>query len=281
MKAVFYKMALACAFAWTCPLGLSATANSIRAVDFRNFTYGPACSQDKVTVTNGRFDGSDPDEPIHFFVNNVAYGNLDEDGQEEAIVLTHCNLGGTGIFSEGFLFALQEDKPVQVARIDGGDRAMGGIKTIYVEGRLLKVAREYGMAACCANYIETTSYRLCGKDLVPVGNPARVAAPGSGAIKTLQFQRGNTSASVSGKITENNEQYSLRAHAAQVLEAEPLDESSSENAEVEMIGPDGAVLSKEQNGSAWRFVLPLTGIYDFVVYSRNADVPYSFKVTIR
>lgn len=255
-------------------------SNPIRTVDFRNFTYEPACDETKVSVKNGRFDRTDPLEPMHFSVREVLYGDLKRNGEEQAVVLTSCNLGGTGIFSEGFVFALQDGEPILVARIEGGDRASGGIARTSIEGHMLKVSREFGVALCCANYIETKTYVLDGGHLRAAGNPTRVAAPGNSPIRTLRFERGSISGTITGEITANGDQYSVRARSAQVLEAEPLDEGSSQ-VDLQLISPDGTVLPREENDKQWRFRLELTGTYDLIVTAAESNVPYSLKITVR
>ena len=231
------------------------SSKSIRAVDFRNFTYEPACDGTQASVKNGRFDRTDPEEPMHFSIREVFDGDLKGNGEEQAVVLASCNLGGTGIFTEGFVFAMQDGEPRLVARIEGGDRASGGISGISTEGRSLKVSREFGVALCCANYIETTTYVLEDGHLRASGNPMRVAASGNAEIKTLRFERGSISGTITGRVTSNSDQYSIRARSGQVLEVEPSDGSAMDD-EVQMIGPDGTVLSKEGDEKDWRFRLP-------------------------
>jgi len=281
MRIIQYVIAGAITLAATC-FGADAQArNSVRNIDFRNFTYEPSCSPTKATVTNGKFDSTDPDEPVHFFVSKTQYGDLDGSGQEQAVILTYCNLGGTGDFSEAFVFGLYGDKPTQIASIRGGDRAKGGIESIHIEGHRLKVTRQYGVALCCAIYGETITYRLSKGHLIEAGNPTRLPTSESSPIKSLRFEPGSTSATISGTIMEDYEQYSLRVRAKQVLEAEPLGENNSQPASVEVIAPDGNVLQRESNGGHFRFLLPLTGVYELVVFAQQRDTSYRFKITIR
>jgi len=48
-----------------------------------------------------------------------------------------------------------------------------------------------------------------------------------------------------------------------------------------LLDPDGTVLRKEWNGTAWQFTLPVTGLYEFVVTAQQSDVSYTLKITIR
>ena len=120
----------------------------IRSIDFKNFTYEPLCVGDearKVTVKGGSFSEEKQMEGyvdrFYFEVFGVAFGDLDGDKQDEALVLGVCNSGGTGNFSEGFVYQIKNGKPVLIERFEGGDRAYGGIKAARVENGLAVIER--------------------------------------------------------------------------------------------------------------------------------------------
>lgn len=156
---------------------------TIRSVDFKNFTYLANCISEtpqKVTVKNGEFSkekqGDGYVDRFYFKVFDIAYGDLNGDARDEAIVLTVCNTGGTGNFSEGFIFAMKASKPVLVARIPGGDRAYGGLRTTRVENGLLVVeSNEAGPegGSCCPQIIVTTKYKLAGNKIAQAGKETR------------------------------------------------------------------------------------------------------------
>jgi hypothetical protein len=177
------KLLIASFVAVLFPASFAFGQNDIRKVDFKNFTYPPLCASDepeKITVKDGEFSSEKQEEGyvdrFYFRVFEVSYGDLTGDGREEAIVLTVCNTGGTGNFSEGFVFGIKERKPVLIARIPGGDRAHGGLRTTRVEGGLLVVesndAGEDG-GACCPLVIVTTRYKLAGERIVRSGKETR------------------------------------------------------------------------------------------------------------
>jgi len=94
----------------------------IQKVDFKNFIYKPFCAGSDpllVTVKNGEFSKEEQQDGyvdrFYFNVFSVTYGDLTGDRQPEAIVLTVCNTGGTGNFSEGFIYTLKTGKPLLVA----------------------------------------------------------------------------------------------------------------------------------------------------------------------
>src|SRR6476469_8393849 len=153
--------------------------NDIHSIDFKNFTYSPFCAGDDpetLTVKNGEFSKETPQDGyvdrLYFNVSDIAYGDLNGDGRDEAIVLTVCNTGGTGNFSEGFVFTMKGAKATMTGRIPGGDRAYGGLRSSRVEkGLLLVDSNDPGKdgASCCPELILTTTYKLGGNKLTKVG----------------------------------------------------------------------------------------------------------------
>ncbi|MGQ0543606.1 MAG: hypothetical protein ACT4O9_17470 [Blastocatellia bacterium] len=157
--------------------------SDIRSVDFKNFTYEPLCAgeeSEKVTVKDGEFsfekqmDGYV--DRFYFNIFDTAFGDLDGDGKEEAVILSVCNTGGTGNFSEGYVYKIRSGKPLRVARIMGGDRAYGGLRSARIIGRFIVIERndvgEMG-GACCPEFVLTEKYRLSGDKVVEIGKATR------------------------------------------------------------------------------------------------------------
>ena len=167
-------------FLFTLFIALTANAQSnIRRIDFNNFTYEPFCVGEdtkKVTVKSGEFfeekemDGFT--DRFYFKASPAEYGDLNGDGQDEAVILTVCNTGGTGNFSEGFVYQMKNGKPALLVRIEGGDRADGGLRSAKVENGLLVVESndpgEHG-GSCCPELVVTSRYKLSGGKLVAAG----------------------------------------------------------------------------------------------------------------
>lgn len=151
----------------------------IRSVDFKDFTYNAYCGDSppdgettKVTVKNGKSEAGDGENfPSHFEVAVDAYGDLDGDGKEEAAVSSLCNTGGTGQFSEGYIYTMKNGKPVLLTHFEGGDRGYEGLQSVKIKNGFLLVERNDGKANCCADETLTTKYRWNGKKLVEVGKP--------------------------------------------------------------------------------------------------------------
>ena len=154
----------------------------IHAVDFSNFRYLPSCLRladspaeikqaklkgegESIIATNGVFKSDNPDNPVDFRILEINYGDLNSN--QVAVVVTVCNTGGSGDFSEGFIYGMVDGKPKLLAILDGGDRANGGIKSAKIEQGTLRVER-YGTngGACCPEWIEVTNYQLRNGKLI-------------------------------------------------------------------------------------------------------------------
>jgi hypothetical protein len=153
----------------------------IRKVNFQNFTYLPYCAgedAEKVTVKGGEYSWEKKEDEytdrFYFSVEKPVYGDLTGDKKDEAIILSNCNTGGTGQFTEGFVYTMKAGKPALLARIPGGDRAIGGLVRAVAENGFLVVEindPDRNRAACCSEFSLTTKYRVSGNKLVQVGQP--------------------------------------------------------------------------------------------------------------
>lgn len=199
--------------------------SSIRKVDFGNFTYEPSCAGEdvtKVTVSGGEFSEEkkvdEYTERFFFKVFNIIYGDLNGDKNEEAIILSVCNTGGTGNFTEGFVYSIKRGRPTLVARIPGGDRADGGLRKTWIENGLLVIESndsEQARGACCPGGTLTQKVRLSAGKLLNVGQPiARDLFP----PQRVTFARGASGATLKLTIPANEgKRLIVGARAGQTL----------------------------------------------------------------
>ncbi|HEV2911960.1 MAG TPA: hypothetical protein VGX92_01475 [Pyrinomonadaceae bacterium] len=172
-------LALIAAFA-SFPAEARKVHDAIRRVDFRNFTYLPSCAYDgkPVRMRGGTYSRDRGDDKMFLELVKVAYGDLTNDGRDEAVVITTCNTGGTGHFTEGTIYTMRgAGRAVELARLEEGDRAFGGIRDVRVERGRLVVERfgpeEPGTGACCPKYVDTISYRWNKSVLAQMGETRR------------------------------------------------------------------------------------------------------------
>lgn len=252
----------------------------IHQVNFKNFTYLPYCAgeePEKVTAKNGEFSSEKQmdgyADRIYFNVTAVNYGDLTGDGVDDAVVLTVCNTGGTGNFSEGFIYSIKNGKPVLAARIAGGDRAYGGLHSAKVENGLLVVERynpgETG-GACCPEILKTSKYRLATYKLVENGKPSsRDLYP----KQRINFAKGTSGTTFKSTVPGGElKRFVVGARSGQTLT-------------VSFVGPDGALRlldDVEVNEGINNFVAKLPRSGDFVFEIQNlAEASRDFTITVR
>ncbi len=252
----------------------------IRRVDFKNFTYPAFCASEdaeSVTVTNGELSTEKQEDGyvdrFYFKVFDIAYGDLDSDQRNEAIVLTVCNTGGTGNFSEGFIYTLKSGGPVLLARIPGGDRADGGLRRAFVEGGFLVVdSNDPGEdgGACCPQVIVTTKYRLSGDKIEQVGDEtSRPVFP----TERIKFIRGASGKTFKTTIAaDQGKRFVIAARAGQTLTVSIDTDKASLRLLEEVEAKFGI--------NNFLVLLPKAGDYT-VELQNNADVPLTVTVNIK
>ena len=254
--------------------------NAIRTVDFKNFTYQPHCAGDEpqtITVKNGEFamekKMEDYTDRLWFRIFEISYGDIDGDGSEEAVVLSVCNTGGTGNFSEGFVYKLRSRRPVLVTRIAGGDRAYGGLRTASVSNGILTVERndpgENG-ANCCPEFIETQQYKFANGKFVEFGGPTkRPVVP----TKRVTFDRGTSGKTITVSVPANeSRRFLVAARAGQRLDVS----AGSTKAQIRLL-EDAQVTEGINNFLA---VLPATRDYTIEV-TNPTEAPVTLVLNIK
>jgi hypothetical protein len=252
----------------------------IRGVDFKNFTYEAFCAgpdPEKVTVKNSEFSSEKKMDGyvdrFYFKVFDVAFGDLDGDKQDEAVILSVCNTGGTGNFSEGYVYKMKAGKPALVARIGGGDRAYGGLKSAKVAGGLAVVERfdpgENG-ASCCAEFILTENYKLEGNKIVAVGSAVKTPVY---TTERISFDKGASGKTFTTTIEpDDRKRFVVGARAGQRLSVS----TNSTDAQLRLL-EEARVTEGINNFLA---VLPKNGDYTIEILNA-ADRPIQITVNIK
>lgn len=233
---------------------------------------------EKVTVKNGEFSSEKQMDGyvdrFYFNVMSVAYGDVTGDNRDEAIVLTSCNTGGTGNFTEGFIYSSKAGKPSLLARIPGGDRAYGGLRKARVENGLLVVESndvgEMG-GACCPEYVVTTRYEVQGGKLTEVGNAEkRELFP----RQRVTFAKGTSGTTLKETIPANEgKRFVVGARAGQTLTVSV----SSDKASVRLL--EDAKVTEGVDGFTSK--LPKNGNYTIEVSNyEDSDLPITINIKI-
>ncbi len=239
-----------------------ARQGEIRLVDFRNFTYNAYCGDAppegktvEVTVKNGKYEASGENFPSYFEIAVDAYGDIDGDGKEEAAVSSLCNTGGTGQFSEGYIYTVKNGKPVLLTHFEGGDRGYEGLQSVKIKNGFLFVERNDGTANCCADKTLTTKYRWNGKKLVEIGKPVsrrlnsatpiHFAAGKSSKIFELGFEAREIKTFVVGVISNQTITVTSNAKNVNIYPSDLINTQSVTNEKL----ADGTKFKVSQNGN--------------------------------
>lgn len=266
--------------------GVAAHAQSdIRKVDFKNFTFQPSCTDmedgknaEKITVKDGEFSREKQMDGyvdrFYFSILAIDYGDLTGDKQDEAVVLSVCNTGGTGQFTEGFIYTIKGAKPVLLARVPGGDRADGGLRTLTVEDGILVVeANDEGQSAgaCCPEGTITSKFRLTGDKLNEVGTAVkRELYP----KQRISFAKGTSEKTFTVKIApEDRKRFTVGARAGQTLTVS----ASTGDVYLNLMGDTEA----KEGKNSFTAKLPANGDYTFEVGNdTNKEVEVTVTVKI-
>ena len=252
----------------------------IRKVDFKNMEYRPLCAGDErqaVAVTNGemseekQMDGYV--DRFYFKIFSIEYGDLTGDGNDEAVILSTCNTGGTGNFTEGFIYGISGGRPVELAHIEGGDRAYGGLRTAIVAKGLLFVESydpgELG-GSCCPEFVVTTKYKLTGDKIVETGKAARRELYPK---ERVAFAKGASGKTFTVKIlAQDLKRFAIGARAGQTLTVS----INTDLASLRLLG-DAKVTEGVRD---FRALLPQSGDYEFEVQN-NADIATEITVNVK
>jgi hypothetical protein len=145
---------------------------TIRAVDFANFTYSgrPTGERRKLTLRNGELRPTRQDSSglligLWFKLTSVTYADVTGDGREEAIIVHAWLIYGSAAPNVVYVYGLSQGIPRFLWGMTTGDRADEGLKDIYGENGLLMMETfipEGSQGDCCPVAYVKTEYRYRG-----------------------------------------------------------------------------------------------------------------------
>jgi hypothetical protein len=143
----------------------SSSADSLEKIDWSNYTYTFSCytaQPVQVKMHNGEADQNG----VHYTVQKPVFGDLNGDGQDEAVILYHCEGGGTSP-QLVYVYTGTAQQPTMMAslpRSDQGDKITTVTRALVAQGILQLVG--YGYSAnvplCCPDLLVTTTYKWNG-----------------------------------------------------------------------------------------------------------------------
>ena len=109
--------------------------STIREIDFKNFTYPWTKDQGgdgNFTLKNGKKERLNEND-IEATFETVEYGDVTNDGKEEAMIGIYPYSGGNCQCYMVFIYTLENKKPKLLWSFDTFDKAVGGFKKAYAE----------------------------------------------------------------------------------------------------------------------------------------------------
>jgi heat shock protein HslJ len=160
------------------PSGPAGEAQAGLTLDtLRNATY-PSEWEDSgaITLTNGRYEGEPFVEGgatrlVVTLVSPLAFGDLDGDGVDDAVVILVANPGGSGTFHTLEAVRNERGEPVHLASYSLGDRVR--VRSLAIEGgqiALEMVTHGPDDPMCCPTQVVHNTYALEGGELVEKGS---------------------------------------------------------------------------------------------------------------
>ena len=142
--------------------------SAICSTDFRNFSYGPPFAERKpIILTNGILaSASQKKGDIGYELNGVYFGDVTGDDRKDAVVVLDAVTGGSSMPRVLYVFSDNSTKPQMLWTFNSGDRADGGLKTVYSQNGTLVIETyrgEVNDADCCPRYFEAKTYKWNGK----------------------------------------------------------------------------------------------------------------------
>ncbi len=107
------------------------------------------------------------DTPGSLELQPIATGDLDGDGRDEMLAHVLCEPGGSGTVDSIRAYHVDDGVVVEVAVIEGGDRADGGLDVAHVVNRDVVVGRFSGNETmCCPTHVTAETWQLRGGHFV-------------------------------------------------------------------------------------------------------------------
>jgi hypothetical protein len=160
----------------------------IRSIDFRNFTYSfteglrnPTDPKPTFTLKDGKHPETRDKQglvgEIGISLNNVIYGDVTGDNQEDAILTMSILTGGSAAPNIVYIYTLENNRPKQLWDFTTGDRANKGLRKVYSENEQLIVELNSPVESkgdCCPVFFTRSKYKWTGKKFQIVENQEKL-----------------------------------------------------------------------------------------------------------
>ena len=118
-----------------------------------------------VNIKDGKYVGKVNGHTTHIIINDITYGDLNDDGKDEAIIQYMCGSGASGAYLGGLIYEFESR---EFTNIEGGDKGNGGLIELKIENGMLIVENNQSSQghACCPDSIRTSKYKFKENKLI-------------------------------------------------------------------------------------------------------------------
>ena len=179
---IAFALVLIAAFAFAAQ-AQTKKSSGIRSVDFRNLSYPFVYGDEEMTakLRNGKFKLADVDGMVYVNKNDVAYGDVNGDGIEDAVVRLRLTTGASLRDFEIQAYTLEKGKAKLLARLNMDKATEGYEGCVCCSGERLKSRNGHvifevltdGEIILSGKNITTFDYKLSGDKLILSGKPTK------------------------------------------------------------------------------------------------------------
>jgi hypothetical protein len=180
------------AVVWFCPEGAEEPApqeeidTELTLEELRNTEYFAVEYDEKVQLKDGSyFKPWQPDSAsglsVAIYDNKIAFGDLDNDGKEDAAVILSTSGGGSGSFRSLVIMLNRNGKPWYLTEKSLGDRVV--VNAITIESGIITldmIVHAPGDGLCCPSLEKISNFRLFNNQLLEDGTVQEQACIDSG-----------------------------------------------------------------------------------------------------
>lgn len=149
--------------------------SAIRKIDFKNFSYRTEGTL--VRLRNGkhtlreRTPGISMVQITETNLITVAYGDITDDGMEDAAIHVQVSGPGNSYYDLGFIYTMRNGRAALLTEFPGGAKFSDPIYEVLIEGGTLVVRHgedppNFNGAPCCPSFVRSWIYRWNGSRLM-------------------------------------------------------------------------------------------------------------------
>lgn len=137
--------------------------------DLKNAEYYFLSYNKRIQLTNGQYEDWPSRITAGIYNDKIAFGDLNNDGKKDAVVIVTINGGGSGDFRELAIIVNQDGNPTYLVSKELGDRVI--INSVSIQSGIITInmiTHGPNDAMCCPTKEELIKYKLSGNQLLEV-----------------------------------------------------------------------------------------------------------------